>query len=97
MKIVWRQGQGPSTTQELADLIKAEGRLITKVFCGPAGRCLWGVIYGAVLSGGYSRSLDLDCFRMLKSAGLRSDVNDNFVGTPEERCIAMARICRAIP
>jgi len=97
MELHWDFGTGPATTQELADLVEQEGRLITGVFMSRAGeRCLWGVIEGYV-----KFAPETDKYFYIRSRGmtvadqgilvsppnnLSTDSSDAFTGTPEERC-----------
>ena len=104
MELHWDFGEGPTTTQELADLVAKEGRLITRLFLSRAGeRCLWGVIEGYVVGGtdGPVRSRQLaevdSSYLMSSTIGLAAVHNDMFAGTPEKRCVEMARRLRAMP
>lgn len=101
MKLTWARGQGPATTQELADAVEAEGRLERGAVVSPDGlRCLWGVIedyrYSINLESG-SRLLSRDHAMYLIRVGCSIKENDNFSGTPEERCAEMVRRLRTIP
>ena len=104
MKLTWALGQGPATTQELADEVVAEGRLGVNRYITPEGlRCLWGVINS------FSWNKDSLCeranrqlraeeaFYLQLDAGCSSTANDDFSGTLEERCTEMVRRLRAIP
>ena len=99
MKLTWAKGQGPATTQELADVVEAEGRLERGAVVTPDGlRCLWGVIedYSVGFDIG-SRQLSRDHAIYLIRVGCGIRDNDNFSGTPEERCAEMVQRLRAIP
>jgi len=96
MQITWEFGTGPATTQELADLIEAEGRLVTGHFLGDDGRCLWGVIYDYTVYASRVRRLDPQSYDALQRARLRAIDSDLFVGTPEQRCAEMVKRLRAI-
>jgi len=99
-RIVWSEGEGPATTQELANVVEAEGHLCTGWFVRSSDRvrCLWGVIedYHGYNSEG-SRKLSLESTEQLIDAQLGSCDNDDFEGTMKERCVEMVMRLRAIP
>ena len=100
MKLEWKGRQGPSTTQELADEIEREGKLITGLLTSSMGRCLWGVIedcHGEPTHTYIGRNLTQHSAYWLCFYQLGTAQNDAFPGTPEERCAEMTRRCRAIP
>ena len=108
MKLEWKEGKGPATTQELANAVERERRLITlRCYDKNGERCLWGVIWNfhkpwigrpwRFRRPWRQRRLTLECEKFLWRSGLGPLTNDCFRGTPEERCAAMVTILRAIP
>ena len=108
MELHWDFGTGPATTQELADLVEKEGRLITGDFLTRSGqRCLWGVIGGYVKVAPETDKYFYIRTRRMAAAdwsvlvcapiNLSSANSDAFVGTPEERCDDAVCRLRAIP
>lgn len=95
MELTWAWGKGPATTQELADEVEAEGRLITGSFWCPEGRCLWGVIEN-YNQNGHTRELTRASRTQLILAGLGAISSDAFLGTPEARCVWVARKTRML-
>lgn len=97
MKLTWMGSYGPSTTQELADEVEREGRLIKGIYQNAKGeRCLWGVIrdYRERIA---TRHLTLDCERALIAAQLSMFHVDRLPGTPENICREVVRRLRALP
>ena len=97
MKLTWVRGTGPGTTQELADLVETEGRLLKGSFWCPEGRCLWGIILDYTTYVSAERHLERFDSKALHALGLSSRDNDKFLGTPEEHCAEMVRRLRSIP
>ena len=101
MKLTWDKGQGPPTTQALADLVAAEGRWGTRTAVDEDNlRCLWGVIDDArrtKIAYDWLRQLSISDVNVLREAGCSAVANDYFAGTPEERCAEMTRRLRTIP
>ena len=96
MKLTWIHGNGPPTTQKLADEVEAEGKLYTGMFCTHNGeRCLWGVVEDRYPTG-YRRVLTGESVEQLYLAELGIHNNDLFRGTPKERCAEMVRRLREI-
>ena len=96
MKLTWAYGSGPATTQELANIVEAEGRLITRAYISSEGRCLWGIIRDSIQGNSARRSLNLRDSALLRSFRLSTVDNDYFIGTPEQRCVEMVKRLRAI-
>ena len=103
MDLHWSEGSiidenTPHNTQELADLVEKEVRLIADHYITSEGRCLKAVLWDVQ-----------DNFRPLRrrwlvpkdnaylvAHGLGIADNDAFDGTPEERCTEMVRRLRSI-
>ena len=108
-RLYWKSGweQGPATTQELANVIEAEGALISGLWVTGAGqRCLWGVINDHYLAHaenvlfrfqGCRRILTEESRELLYDHNLSMKDSDSFLGSPKERCQEMVRRLRAIP
>ena len=80
------------TSQEAAALLRKEGRLGIGHYCDLNGlRCLTGGLENHSIGkeGGW---LEQDTVLDLFSKGLDARANDDFVGTPEERCEHFARL-----
>ena len=102
MELKWVSGNGPGSTQELADVVEREGRLIPSYYVDRHGnRCLWGVIndWYQTAHGDTSHRRQLDGRDVIRLHQYRLGTvrNDTFPGTPEERCAEMAKQLRAIP
>ena len=103
MKLEWNYGKNcPATTEELAALIRAEKRLGRGHYFANGLRCAYGVLLdcgkdGAVITPIVMNRLTSECTEALGDAGFSTFANDNFVGTPEERCEHMAQILDRIP
>lgn len=95
--LVWAYGTGPATTQELADEVEREKRLGVFSLNVNGLRSLWGVIYDirADARANVGRDLTEASMDLLHDNGVT--INDPYQGTPEERCVEMARRLRAIP
>jgi len=98
--------QGPATTQELADIVEAEGVLISDCWVTEAGqRCLWGVIDDYSLASvrsvftsfQFKRVLVTESRKLLYTYKLSMGDSDSYIGTPQERCQEMVRRFRVIP
>jgi len=103
--LYWDKGDGPQTTQELADVVEREGFLTTGLLINSSGqRCFWGVLYeaahdqasGDVICNYPDKIIALESFSLLMRNGLSPNDNDQFDGNGEERCAEMVRRLRAI-
>jgi len=92
-----------STTQELAELIRVEGRLGVQKYStqqedGSFLRCPMGVIEDWVCSGNHYMTLHSygQLFNKInttfQSTNGLFELNDRYIGTPEERAIYIANI-----
>jgi len=101
MELKWVFGNGPGSTQELADVVEREGRLTRSYYVdGRGNRCLWGVINDwyrtSIGDTGPRRQLDREDVLRLYQCHLDPVSSDAFGGTLGERCVEMARRLRAI-
>ena len=99
MKLHWVDGQGPATTQELAEAIRQEGRLGRGLLYNPTTklRCAWGGAEDAGVSWKSERHLTPEDVSLLFRSHFTPWANDHFAGTPEELCEHMAQIVDRIP
>ena len=102
LKLRWTNGRFTSASV-LADLVEKEKRLIAGLAININGeRCFMGVVHDyhwdANAHGRKRRSLTQTSINHLREAlgGNLITPNDNFIGTPEERCKYMADLLRSL-
>ena len=103
MKLHWENPKGsePQTTEALAALVRAEGRLGTEWYldADTGLRCFWGVVENWMVVKGdrtRSRMLEGEDAATLWQAGLDAADNDAFQGTPEQRAEWAARVLESL-
>ena len=85
------------TSVELAAELRREGRLGTKMMRDYDGtRCLHGVMLDYRGQATLCRAFSIDSYMKIHALGLSTEANDNFVGTPEERCEYFAALLEAL-
>ena len=99
MKLSWSIGRGPGTTQKLADVVEAEGRLGRfRCYDSNTGlRCILGVMHDYTSFCKNLRRLDNTSQIDLARYGVSVSHNDALDETPEGLCKEMVRRLRAIP
>lgn len=97
----WGTGRFVSSRQ-LAEIIEQEGRLIRDYYMDSAGdRCAVGVIMDVQSSDGFpTHTRDLSAWSWVelgKALGMSlSTLNNQLLGTPEQRCLDVAAALRAL-